>query len=242
MFARVIRTAIDEVVDGPRTGRWSLEQLANPEKTYVGTKVEIVAKALLGLPGSVEQDAEIAGYHVNIKWSKSLVWMIGPENVGAWCLGIGLSHEGSRFSVGLFQALESRLNRGGNRDGKRTLTRRAFENDVNWLIRDAELPPNFLETLEPITRDAIFAEKSAQARVRKLVSLVQAVPIPREAFYTVALNKDDPMRRLRRDKNRTDPLGGMVILSSRYGRQELERRGIPIPPKGHFIAVPDTIK
>jgi hypothetical protein len=110
---------------------------------------------------------------------------------------------------------------------------------VRLLVEDAELPPNFIEDLPTSIRTAIFAEKSAQARVRRLVTLVQGVPIPRQAFCTVALDKDDPMRRLRRDKSRPDPLGGMVVLSTKYGRAELERRGVTNLPPDHFVALPD---
>lgn len=35
-FGEVIRRSIDEVLDGPRTGGWSLDQLEKTEKTYVG--------------------------------------------------------------------------------------------------------------------------------------------------------------------------------------------------------------
>ena len=238
LFAALIRRAIDEVVDGPRTGRWSLDQLSNPEKTYVGIKLEIVVKAALGVPGSAEQDAIIAGHHVNIKWSKSLAWMIGRENVNAFCLGLGTSRDGRRFSVGLFRPTDARLG-AVNQDKKRTLSAKSLKNDVRWIVRDGDMPPNFVEALPESTRKAIFAEKSAQARITKLVTLVQGVPIPREAFYTVALDKRDPMRRLRRDKYKVAHLGGMRVFSATYGRGELARRGFTSVPKDHFISLPE---
>lgn len=43
-FGQAVRQAIDEVLDGPRTGRCKLAELAKTEKTYVGTKVEIVVR------------------------------------------------------------------------------------------------------------------------------------------------------------------------------------------------------
>ena len=39
-FRGVVRRGIDEVIDGGRTGRWSIDQLAKTEKTYIGTKIE----------------------------------------------------------------------------------------------------------------------------------------------------------------------------------------------------------
>ena len=39
-FRDVVRHGIDEVIDGGRTGRWSVDQLVKTEKTYIGTKIE----------------------------------------------------------------------------------------------------------------------------------------------------------------------------------------------------------
>jgi len=44
-FGSAIRQSFDEVFDGQRTGRYSLPQLSKVEKTYIGTKVEIVIPA-----------------------------------------------------------------------------------------------------------------------------------------------------------------------------------------------------
>jgi hypothetical protein len=110
---------------------------------------------------------------------------------------------------------------------------------VRWLVQDAVLPPNFIAELSDDVRARVFQERSAQSRIRMLVRLCPNVPIPREAFCTVALNKNDPMRRLRRDKYRPDPLGGMLLLSAKYGRKELLRRGLAVPPPDHWVAVPE---
>src|SRR5687767_5744114 len=39
VFGASIRRALDEVIDGPRTGRWDVSQLEKTEKTYIGTKI-----------------------------------------------------------------------------------------------------------------------------------------------------------------------------------------------------------
>ena len=39
-----LREAFDEVIDGARTARYRIEQLEKTEKTYIGTKVEIVLR------------------------------------------------------------------------------------------------------------------------------------------------------------------------------------------------------
>lgn len=58
-MGQLIRQAYDEVVDMPRTRRWSLGQLASTEKTYVGTKVEILVQHWLGLDRGINLDLSI---------------------------------------------------------------------------------------------------------------------------------------------------------------------------------------
>lgn len=38
-LAQTLRLALDEVIDGARTGRFAVAQLEKTEKTYIGTKV-----------------------------------------------------------------------------------------------------------------------------------------------------------------------------------------------------------
>ena len=50
----LLRTAVDEVIDAPRTKRFLLSETEKTEKTYLGTKVEILIRAFLGFPkGSI---------------------------------------------------------------------------------------------------------------------------------------------------------------------------------------------
>src|ERR1700760_2481825 len=68
-FGQAIRRSIDEVLDGPRTGRWGFEQLEKTEKTYVGTKLEIVLRTALGLEPGPRLDLEVDGVDVDVKWA-----------------------------------------------------------------------------------------------------------------------------------------------------------------------------
>lgn len=240
LFGAIIRQALDEVIDGPRTGRWSLEQLSKVEKTYVGTKVEILLRSLLALDDGATADVQVAGHDVDIKWSQSLDWMIAPENVGKLCLGLGLDRDDDLFSVGVFRPTKETLREGANRDAKQSLSA-AGRNTVMWLVSEAKLPVNFVEKLADDIRTKVFAEKSAQARVRKLAELCPMVPIPRAAFMTVARDKADPMRRLREDALNSDGLGEMKVLSTKYGRKQLERLGFSDLPKDHWVAVPKNL-
>ena len=87
LFRELVRRALDEVIDGPRTGRFQLQQLEKTEKTYVGTKVEIIVRAALELDRGTRADVMVGTVPVDIKWSQDLQWMIGKETVGTVCLG-----------------------------------------------------------------------------------------------------------------------------------------------------------
>ena len=60
---KLIRRAIDEVIDTPRTARLTLDQT---EKTYIGTKIEILIRNYLNIPKGL-LDLKIEGYDVDIK-------------------------------------------------------------------------------------------------------------------------------------------------------------------------------
>ena len=64
-FGAAIRQSFDEVFDGQRTGRYSLAQLSKPEKTYIGTKVEIVIQSEFGLERGERMDYLVAGEEVD---------------------------------------------------------------------------------------------------------------------------------------------------------------------------------
>lgn len=211
-FARAIRKAIDEVIDGARTGRFLYDQLETQEKTYVGTRIEIVVRTDLDLQFGRRLDTEIAGHEVDIKWSAKGSWMIPTEAVGELCLVLRGNERTRSFSVGLVRCAEGRLNAGQNKDKKRTLSGVGRE-AIMWLVRDGHLPVSFLADLDKETRDAVLAKPAGQARIRELFIRVPGRAVPREVIPTLA-TQSDPMRRIRQDAS--DRLGGMKILSGHY--------------------------
>ncbi len=212
IFARAVRKAIDEVIDGARTGRYRYEELETQEKAYIGTRIEIIVRTELGLEREGKLDTMIEGHAVDFKWSASGAWMIPREAVGEICLLLSGDEAGGTFSVGLVRCTEERLNPGKNQDSKRTLSK-AGKRAIRWLVKDGSLPVNFLATLDHSTRAAILAEPAGQARVREFFLRVTGRPVPREVIPTLAVQAD-PMRRIRKDKN--DRLAGMKILSGHY--------------------------
>lgn len=192
LFGKIIRQSLDEAIDGPRTGRWSIADLEKTEKTYVGTKIEIVARAALNLKQGKLMDTEIAGHPVDIKWSKKLAWQIPTEAVGHICLIIGTNERGSKFKVGLIRCYEDRLNPGKNKDMKRTISEEGRKH-IRWLVDNGNLEPNFIAALDPIARRAVMSEKTAQDRVRKFLALMAGKPFPRSAIETVIHNIKDEL-------------------------------------------------
>jgi hypothetical protein len=86
VFGESLRRSLDEVIDCQRTGRYRVEQLEKTEKTYIGTKVEIVLRFAFELPRGGTLDNLIAGHEVDTKFSLTGQWMIPREAVDQLCL------------------------------------------------------------------------------------------------------------------------------------------------------------
>lgn len=235
-FADLSRRAIDEVLSLGK-GKVSLSELAPTEQTYVGTRLELLVRDALDYGPGMRADALIVGHEVDIKWSKTQTWMIGPENIGVVCLGIGSDRLLRKVSVGLFVPRPDHMG-SQNRDRKYSIHGEYRRNHVSWLVEDAELPVNFIESLQPKIRDLIMAGSSAQERMKRLAKLVSMQPVPRAALRYVSLNKDDFMRRIRDDNSLdSSPLGDMVCLSEKYRKELIVALGMELK-RGHFYFVP----
>jgi hypothetical protein len=236
-FGGAIRRSIDEVLDGPRTGRWGFAQLEKTEKTYVGTKIEIVVRTALNLDRGKILDLEIDRHPVDIKWAMNSGWQIPREAVGQMCLCLGGLEDMKRFQVGLVRCNEGNLNKGENRDGKRTLSA-VGRSEMRLIVPSSPLPGNFVAEMDDLLRLQITEEPTIQARITRLFTLLPRVPIPRGAVATVARTPGDPMRRVRSDTNAGDPLDGMVILSAKYGNPVVEALGYTRLARDEFMSVP----
>ena len=117
-----LRRSFDEVIDGPRTGRFRIEQLEKTEKTYIGTKVEIVLRNELELPRGHVLDNLIADVEVDTKFSLTGSWMIPREALNQICLLVSGDDNRARFSVGLLRMHPSMLTDGSNQDSKKTVS------------------------------------------------------------------------------------------------------------------------
>ena len=77
-FPVLVRDAIDYVIDPVRTGRTTIAELDNVEKTFIGLKVEHFLRDLLDVPKGV-RDLVLDGEHVDVKNTVRTTWMIPKE-------------------------------------------------------------------------------------------------------------------------------------------------------------------
>jgi hypothetical protein len=233
-FGATLRQSIDEVLDGQRTGRYDIDTTEKTEKTYLGTKVEIVIRAAFDLPRGEKMDFAVAGHDVDSKFSLRGSWSIPTEAMGHICLLTSTHDRKSVFDVGLIRITPEILNRGRNQDQKTTITASAKERIV-WLARRAPLPRNLLLSLEESDIEAIMAPSSGQDRINELLRRVQGRLIERTAAATVA-KQTDPLKRCRDARLALAP-DGIVVLGNRGECKTVARTlGLPVPPIGCFVS------
>ena len=235
-FGSAIRQSFDEVFDGQRTGRYSLPQLSKVEKTYIGTKVEIVIQAEFGLQRGRRMDYLVDGEDVDAKWSiKSGGWMIPTEAVGELCLCMTADDVNSTFSVGIVRAAEENLRTSANRDKKRRLNPVGIAT-LSWLEEAGELAENLLLHLDDDRRSMILNyELSGQQRVNELFRQVHGKLVRREVVLTVAQQDDGP-KRVRDSRKMLQP-EGIIILGHQGSHPRIaEGLELEVPTKGSWIA------
>jgi hypothetical protein len=231
-FGTAVRTALDEVIDTARTGRWSLDQCGDQEKAYVGVKVENVVRGayLLGR-GAHGMDYDVDGVDVDCKWTKNFGgWQIPREAVGHICLLIWAQDERSELAVGLIRIRENILV-GGNQDQKKTIQSPEGRREIRWLVQRAPvLPPNFLLQLPPDDRDAILAHKGGDARARELFKRCDGIIIHRHTIESIGQQIDES-RRFRGETRAALRAEGFEVLNGhrKDQRARAEELGGPVP-------------
>lgn len=236
----VLRRAFDEVMDGQRTGRFRFEELRNSEKTYLGTKVEILLREEFDIPHGLPPkslDYCIAGHTVDCKFTVKWDWMIPMEAVGEICVVVRAADETAMFSLGVVRCVPEILG-AENRDKKRPI-HAAGRQHIRWLWQDEGMPPNLLRNLDPPALQAIFAtpgKGNGQARINELFRRVHGQIVRREVTLTVA-QQDDSMKRSRDARKHLQPEGVMVLGHQNQHPRIARDLGLPVPKKGEFVAV-----
>lgn len=234
MLPGLLRDIIDNVIQTPRTGRRSYDELEKTEKTYIGTQVEIVLRDELRLPKG-RLDTVVLGHDVDIKHTMGNNWMIPTEALDCPCILVAADEDRGVCYLGLIVARLEYLTSSQNRDAKRSVSAEGFAH-IHWIVPGVPYPPNFWRTIPQEAVAAIFRGDTGNDRVCALFREVQGVPIARDIINAVAKQKDF-MRRIRADGGRgtRDRLAreGILLLSGTYDAPLIRDLGLPT---GDFVS------
>ena len=233
----LLRQAIDEVIDAARSRRYTIAELEKTEKTYIGTKVEILVRNFLGVERGQVLDLLIDGVEVDVKNTIKFAWTIPNEALGHPCILISANEETSLCSFGVIVIRQDVLNVGRNRDQKTTITKAGLVN-AHWLLRDVAYPQNFWQHVDENDRRAITAPRGGTERVAMLFRLYQRRPVHRGLVEALAQQKDY-MKRLRKNGGARDLLAleGIAILSGKKHKELIATLGLPKCGRDEFISI-----
>lgn len=238
MVGSLIRKAVDEVIDMPRTGRWSLDMIANTEKTYLGTKVEILLTHAFQFSRGGKLDLCIDGTEVDVKNTVLSSWMIPKEAINEICWVVKINDKSAKFSSGLVFCSPDVLSKATNQDKKHSL--RATSPAILWLCKNATMPKNFFESIEDknILKQITDPKANGTERVKRLFMLCTNQIIPRWAIESVAQQKD-PMKRVRQNGGARNALSnmGVRVLNGAYDKEELIALGFSQIKKDEWVSV-----
>lgn len=216
--AQLIRRAIDEVIDAPRTKRLVLSECEKTEKTYLGTKIEILFRDAIGQPKGEFLDLELGGVDTDIKHSIGTAWMIPKEAVGKPCVLISENEITARFNLGVIICRPENLTAGGNRDQKLQVSASGRDRAI-WLAKDEPYPRNIWQGFDRTLLNLINSHRGGARRVAELFRNLQNTPIPRSAIAAIAAQLD-PLKRVRANGGARDLLRqeDIAILWGSYDR------------------------
>jgi hypothetical protein len=219
-FRSFFRSAIDEVIDTARTGRFFLSDLDKTEKTYLGTKFEILLRDWLQVPKGVVLDLLIGGEEVDVKSTTrgGSGWMIPPEAIDQLCILLRVNEDRSTCAVGLVRARSEYLRTGTNRDAKTGFSAAGTHN-IWWLVSDFAYTPNFWTEITDDLRRRIMSSGGGTQRLATLFENCLETPVSRVLIASIAA-QDDFMKRIRRNGGARDILApkGIAILYSENDR------------------------
>ena len=236
------RSAIDEVIDTARTGRYFLSDLEKTEKTYLGTKFEILLRDWLQVPKGVVLDLLIGGREVDVKSTTGgkSGWMIPLEAIGQLCILLRVNEDASTCAVGLARARQEYLRSGENRD-KKTSFSAAGTSHIWWMVQDFAYTPNFWTVVSAMDRQEIMGLKGGSKRLALLFERYQGVPLSRVQIQAVAA-QDDYMKRIRSNQGARDLLRPkrIAILYSEIDRELMQKLGLKFGYREFLSYAPKT--
>jgi hypothetical protein len=236
-FPLLLRQAIDEVIDTPRTGRFLIEQTEKTEKTYLGTKVEILLRNWLKFPKGSVLDMNVGGTECDIKNTMHYNWTIPRENVGRLAMLVKASEKKGVCSLGVAVMRDGYLNPGKNQDQKRTMSAIGQQN-IWWIVDGFPYPVNFWRLMTAAERDALMRAGRGTARLTKLFETIQRRPISRNQVQDLA-QQHDYMKRLRANGGARDRLRPkkIALLSGAFHQMAIKHFNLGPLTADEFISV-----
>ena len=237
-FPVLVRDAIDYVIDPVRTGRTTIAELDNVEKTFIGLKVEHFLRDLLDVPKGV-RDLVLDGEHVDVKNTVRTTWMIPKETYdeeGA-CLLICVADDDGRCWLGLMLARKAYLNK-PNRDKKRSVSAAARVN-ILWLIDGFGFPKSSWSGLDMTRfRELRLIRPGSLRAATFFVENIGRV-VHRRVVQSLLHDQQDYMKRLRANGGAKDLLlpQGIILLNGGFDAREILRRRISAVSPEDWVAV-----
>lgn len=125
-IAKVLRSAIDVLLDGQRTGRYDFDQLPEAEKSRLPDLVVMGLRRDLKLGSSIDPLLEISGANLTCHLSREpWNWLFAVQDEGSLALLLSANDRRSVWYAGLVHTGSDKLSRAANRDGKRMISRGA---------------------------------------------------------------------------------------------------------------------
>ncbi len=240
MVTALFRQAFDEVIDAPRTNRFTLAEIEKTEKTYIGTKVEILLRNFLRMPKGTILDLSVNGVEVDIKMTTARDWMIPRESIGRPAILMKADESSALCDVGLVVCRPDYLRTSNNQDKKGQIAAAQYVN-IWWILRRQPYPKNFWEVLPLAERKAIMEAGTGKWRLAALFEQIQGQPISRSQVEAIG-QQDDYMKRLRKNGGARDILGPkqIAILWGSKDRDLIERFGIGPVTSKEFVSYQAT--
>ncbi|MEN3930557.1 NaeI family type II restriction endonuclease [Microvirga sp. W0021] len=232
----IFRQAVDEVIDAPRTNRFTIDELEKTEKTYLGTKVEILLRNLLKLPKGNILDLSIEGVEVDIKNTIGQNWTIPLESYNRPAILTKFDEKKAICSFGVIYIRPEYLNVGKNRDSKRSISITG-KNNIWWILKDYPYSKNFWETIPESEINFIISSGKGTLRIATFFEKIQGVPISRQCIHDIA-QQNDYMKRIRKNGGARDILNPkkIAILWGKKDRTLIAELGLPILKDDEFIS------
>lgn len=232
------------MIDTARTGRYFLADLEKTEKTYLGTKFEILLRDWLQVPKGVLLDLLIGGQEVDVKSTTGgkFGWMIPPEAIDQLCILLRVNDVDATCAVGLVRARPDYLRSGKNRDAKTSLSADGRSN-IWWLALDFPYTPNFWTLIDTGLREEIMSHRGGTNRLATLFENCLETPVSRVLIASIAA-QDDFMKRIRRNGGARDILAskGIAILYSENDRELMHELGLSFGSREFVSYKPSTAR